>query len=78
MRLGGRAECNDRCAISGERILGSMAILASVAILADDNADPQDLRAWLDACVLAHVEQGVPYDDADRACRSHIEGASRA
>lgn len=72
-------ECKSGAAINAAYILGAMAILATVATLADDNADPREIGEWLDACVLVHVEQGVPYDEAARVCRSHLEKrASRA
>lgn len=56
-----------------------MALLATIATLASEHADPREVEQWLDACVLAHVEEGVSYDEAARVCRSHVETrASRA
>lgn len=56
----------------------TMAILASIATLSPTSNDPEFLTEWLDACVLAHLEQGIGYEEAKRACLSHVHASSRS
>lgn len=55
-----------------------MTIFGAVATITSLRARERQLQERVDACVQAHVDQGLPPEEARRACRRMIAEAEHS
>lgn len=55
-----------------------MTIFGAIATITSLRARERQTEEWIDACVQAHIEQGLHPEEARRACRRMIAEAEHS